>query len=246
MPSRRIARHPLEAGVMLQMDLTATTAGLPGLSGAALPAAAASRFSVVAHGTPQRNAIEARVRAGFGAHFGACIEGFMPDLALYRHDSGATGVIGFRCAAGEELFLEQYLTRPIEHVVARVSGDAVERRDIVEVGQFVIDDRNAVPDFFRDLVPFLAAQGFDWICFTGTNRIRAILARIGFVGMPVAKATADRVRDNRDAWGTYYDNEPIVIVGKLCDPRGRWCWAANGATAAAAAGTTIDFTGKVA
>ena len=208
---------------MLQTELTATTTRLPALAVAGLAPPAASRFSVVTHGSPRRSVIEARVRSGFGTHFGACIEGFMPDLALYEHSGGTSGVIGFRSAARDALFLEQYLAEPIERVIAAVSGRAPERRDIVEVGQFVIDDRNAVPDFFRDLVPFLASRGFEWVCFTGTNRIRTILARVGFFGMPVAAATADRVRHGRDRWGTYYDNEPIVIVGRLSDPCGHWC-----------------------
>jgi hypothetical protein len=60
------------------------------------------------------------------------------------------------------------------------------------------------------------------VCFTGTNRIRALLARIGFAGVPVTLATETRLLDKKSRWGSYYEHEPVVIVGKLSDPRGDW------------------------
>lgn len=181
-----------------------------------------SGFFVAERGSSLRSSLEARVRSGFGHHFNACIEGFMPDLAVYDHVTGASGVIGIRSAADEKLFLESYLDHPVETVVHLVSGDVVERRAVVEVGQFVVDDRDIVADFFRDLVPFLLSQGFGWVCFTGTNRVRALLARIGFAGFPVTLAARERLGESVDQWGSYYDHEPVVIIGKLADPRGNW------------------------
>jgi len=169
-----------------------------------------------------RKELESRIRTGFGQHFQACIEGFMPELAVYRHASSAEGVIGIRNAGDEPLFLESYLDRPIELAVRQLAGTSVQRSQIAEVGQFVISDRATVADFFRDLVPFLQSQGFEWVCFTGTNRIRALLTRIGFEGCPVANATRDRIWASKENWGSYYDHEPVVIVGKLADPHGAW------------------------
>ena len=146
----------------------------------------------------------------------------MPDLAVYEHATGASGVIGIRSAGDEPLFLESYLDLPVETVIQLTSGDCADRGEIVEVGQFVVDDRDIVADFFRDLVPFLQSQGFKWVCFTGTNRIRALLARIGFAGFPVTLATESRLFDAKNRWGSYYEHEPVVIVGNLSDPRGTW------------------------
>lgn len=183
---------------------------------------ARSYFTLAERGSGMRNELESRIRAGFGQHFQACIEGFMPQLAVYRHAGGAEGVIGIRDAGSEPLFLESYLDRPIEVAVRQCAGPGVQRGQIVEVGQFVVSDRDIVSDFFRDLVPFLQSQGFDWVCFTGTNRIRALLSRIGFEGRPVATATRERIIAAADDWGTYYEHEPVVIIGKLSDPQGSW------------------------
>lgn len=184
-------------------------------------------FTLAEPDSYMRTELESRIRAGFGQHFQACIEGFMPELAVYRHASGAEGVIGIRSARAERLFLESYLDLPIEVAVSRCAATRVRRDQIAEVGQFVISDRESVSDFFRDLVPFLRSQGFHWVCFTGTDRIRALLSRIGFEGRPVATATRDRVGSSDDDWGSYYDHEPVVIVGKLVDPSGAWFGAGD-------------------
>lgn len=180
-------------------------------------------FSVVEPDSAERASLEARIRSGFGMHFDACIAGFMPRFAFYRHARGATGVIGIRCAADEPLFLESYLNTPVESVIAAATGAHAGRDRIAEVGQFVVDDRDIVTSFFRDLVPFLVDNGYDWVCFTGTDRIRALLARVGFRGLPIARAEVGRVRNTGDRWGRYYEFDPVVVLGKLDDPQGRWC-----------------------
>jgi hypothetical protein len=204
---------------MQQTELTVPAT--PVLQGCITPGC--NTFSVVEPASGERASLEARIRSGFGMHFDACIEGFMPRFAYYRHASGATGVIGIRCAADEPLFLESYLNASVESVIAEATGSYVGRNRIAEVGQFVVDDRDIVTSFFRDLVPFLVDNGYDWVCFTGTDRIRALLARVGFRGLPVARAEAARVPNTGDRWGRYYDFDPVVILGKLDDPQGRWC-----------------------
>lgn len=204
---------------MHQTDLT--TPASPVLQGR--PSIARNSFTVVEHDSEARTSLEARIRSGFGMHFDACIAGFMPRFAHYSHASGATGVIGIRRASDEPLFLESYLSAAVESVIADATGTAIPRNRIVEVGQFVVDDRDIVTSFFRDLVPFLVENGYDWVCFTGTDRIRALLARIGFRGLPIATAEEARVQNSADRWGRYYEFDPVVILGKLDDPQGRWC-----------------------
>lgn len=186
---------------------------------------ARSRFSFVENDPAVRRRVEQRIREAYGQHFGACITGFMTRFACYEHESGATGVIGVRRAAEERLFLERYLVRSIEDTIGEVCGRPVARDAIAEVGQFVVDDPRIAADFFHDLVPLLVGQGFDWVCFTGTHKVRAILRRIGFHGLAVARGDASVAADGGDHWGSYYENEPLVIVGKLADPVGHWCGA---------------------
>lgn len=180
-------------------------------------------FSFVENDSAMRRWVEQRIRQAYGLHFGACITGFMAKFACYEHASGATGLIGVRRAADERLFLERYLAQPLEDTIRDACGRPVSRKGIAEVGQFVVDDPRVAADFFRDLVPFLVRQEFEWVSFTGTHKIRAILRRIGFNGMPIARGDASVTAGSGDHWGSYYENDPVVIVGKLADPAGHWC-----------------------
>jgi hypothetical protein len=204
---------------MLQMDLNIRNSG-PAMEAPRLPT---SGFTIAAQGSCERRRIEARVQEGFCMHFGAAIHQFMPELAVYRHAGGSSGIVGIRRASAEPLFLEKYLDRPIDAEIAALVALPVDRESIAEIGQFVVDDRDIVGDLFRDLVPFLRENGFEWVTFTATGVIRALLARIGFHGKPIACADAARLGSDTSHWGNYYDKDPMVIVGRLDDPRGRWC-----------------------
>lgn len=203
---------------MLQTELRVSTSEISRVGLAPVR----STFSLVEPDSIMRSRVEERIRQDYGLHFGACVTGFMPRFFCYKHESGATGVIGVRRAGDDSLFLERYLAQPIELTIRDVAGRQVARKAIAEVGQFVVDDPHIAVDFFRDLVPLLTGQGFDWVCFTGTHKIRAILRRIGFNGLPVARGELSVARDSGDDWGTYYENEPVVIVGNLADPAGHW------------------------
>src|SRR5210317_562715 len=118
---------------MQQTELTIPAP--PALQGCTTPAS--NTFCIVDHDSEERTSLEARIRSGFGMHFDACIEGFMPRFAHYQHTSGATGVIGVRRAADEPLFLESYLSTPVETVIKDITGTCIARDRIAEVGQFV-------------------------------------------------------------------------------------------------------------
>lgn len=166
--------------------------------------------------------MEERIRRDFATHFGARIADFMPYLLKYDHRAG-TGVLGFRPAAEERLYLESYLDSPIEFFLENVLHMPVSRSEVVEVGQFVVDDRASAAAMFRDLVPFLIDRGHVWIAFTATRTIRRMLGRAGLSGLTIAAAREERVRCQADAWGSYYSNDPQVVIGKLPDAGGHWC-----------------------
>lgn len=204
---------------MFQTDLTVETESLTQL----VKPQGSNRFRVLDDEKEASAAAQSRIRSGFGTHFDACVCGFLPHIAEYEHSSGSSGIIGFRRATDEKLYLENYLPNPIDIEILAASGRTAPRERIVEVGQFIVDDRNIVSYFFRDLVPFLAAREFEWICFTATRQIRSILDRVGFRGLPIRGADQEFVCDTGDSWGSYFENDPVVIVGRLSDPSGHWC-----------------------
>lgn len=185
---------------------------------------AAGIFEVVGRDSPSRQPLEERIRAGYGKNFGASIARFMPFLLHYESSAG-TGALGFRPAALEPLYLETYLESPVEVFLRNITRTQVARKDIVEVGQFVVDDRASAGAMFTDLAPFLACLGFEWIAFTATRQVRRMLAQTGLRGLTIASARQESVRNMADDWGNYYSHDPQVIIGSLRDPRGGWCSA---------------------
>jgi len=180
-------------------------------------------FTVCDRQSPHRANLEQAVRGGFSDHFGAQIAGFMPYLVRFRA-GGSEAIIGFRPAADEALYLENYLDAPIEETVKRFRVGSLSRAAFVEVGQLVASDRSVIEPLFRALVPFLRQQGFKWICFTATHKVRALLAHAGLRGLMIAAAREDSLHTH-EAWGSYYAYDPMVMVGSLDDPQGCWCEA---------------------
>ena len=202
---------------------------LPGVTATDFPAAAPrrrGRFRLARPDSALRTTLEREIHDGYAAHFGAEIGTFMPQLARYSHPHGGTGAIGLRAASEGPLFLERYLDAPIESIIASATGVPQSRDGIVEVGQFVVTSSRIARDLFRDLVPALVAAGHDWVCFTGTGRIRALVASAGLHGLCVGAACEAQAGDSGDRWGNYYASNPAVIIGDLSDPSGTWCQAA--------------------
>ena len=180
------------------------------------------RFHVADRWSPVRSELEGAIRNAYGRHFGAEVRGFMPYLASYASDLGQ-GVLGYRPASDGTLYLENYLDLPIESMLGQLTHRPVSRTTVVEVGQFAVDDRRVVGLLFMELVPFLREQGYEWICFTATHKIRRLLEKTGLHGLVIAAAKQDAVSGESDRWGSYYDNDPLVVVGRLDDPEGNWC-----------------------
>jgi hypothetical protein len=179
------------------------------------------RLELFGKGHPGRDALETEIRGCYAHHFGARVEGFMPYLVRVTLERDATrGVIGLRPAAREGLYLEDYLDVPIEQAVAGVFGRPVARTAVAEIGQLAVEHRRVIVPLFRQLVPFLLQQGFEWVCFTATGPVRSLLARAGLGGCEISAASADRVAGRDDSWGSYYRHDPRVIVGDLRRPAG--------------------------
>lgn len=155
--------------------------------------------------------IAERFRKMHGAH----ISHFCENLLGLRDERGAwRAAAGYTPAAGERLFLEQYLDRPIEEALAHAVGTHVARTDIVEVGNLAA----VPPGFARCFIPalgrYLIDRKYRWVVFTATRQVRNLLDRLCFSAHALAPAARSRLSDGGGAaWGTYYANDPTVMAG---------------------------------
>jgi hypothetical protein len=166
--------------------------------------------------SPRREEAEEYVRARFQHTHGATIRTFMPTLVLLTGADGAlAGVAGCRMAGKEPLFLERYLECPIEELIARRTGARVKRSEIVESGNFACQDSATARVFMSQLPRYLIEREQTWIAFTATVSIRRILRSLGARCTELGKADGACVRSDDDKWGSYYANDPRVMVGYL-------------------------------
>lgn len=164
---------------------------------------------------PERRRLERFIQRAFARHHGATVRAFMPTLlALEGRGGRVCGVVGFRKAAAEPLFLERYLDRPVELELAAHAGNSIARSDIVEVGNLASLSCQAACHLAAALPRILLADGNQWIVFTATAVVRGMLARFRAPVIELARATRDRL-DDGDEWGRYYDNDPRVVAGYL-------------------------------
>ena len=137
-------------------------------------------------------------------------------LAMEGQRNRVCGVVGFRRAATEPLFLERYLDMPIELALGERAGFSVPRTEIVEVGNLASSSCRAACQLVAALPRVLLADGNRWIVFTATAAVRGMLAKFRAPVIELAAATRDRL-DDGDEWGRYYDTDPRVIAGYLPD-----------------------------
>jgi hypothetical protein len=167
--------------------------------------------------SPLRTRMEEFVRRGYRARFDAEVASFFPWL-LGAIDASDTlrAVIGFRAGGVKPLFLEQYLDTTIEDAVSRVVGRPIRRDQILEVGNLATDPATLAPAFFQAfLVSATSITRCDWLVFTGTRSVRLMLARLGAEMLEIAIARPERLQENADAWGAYYEHEPRVMAVSL-------------------------------
>jgi thermostable hemolysin len=166
---------------------------------------------------PQRRRLERFIQHAFARHHGASVHAFMPTLVALEGQRGRVcGVVGFRHATMESLFLERYLDRPVELALAERVGHSIARKQIVEVGNLASLSCRAACHLVAALPRILIADGNEWIVFTATAAVRGMLARFQAPVIELARATRDRL-DDGDEWGRYYENDPRVLAGYLPD-----------------------------
>lgn len=148
--------------------------------------------------------------------------------------------IGLKPVTQSAVFLEQYLSAPIDVAITQIAGKPVARERIVEIGNLASQSAGNARLMIAFLVFYLSTVDLegpqtcqpnistkaDWAVCTGTNAVRHILASMGIESHVIAKATIEALTspEEQSSWGSYYDNNPLVLaidVAKaktVCDP----------------------------
>ena len=161
----------------------------------------------------ERVQIESFIKQGFQRVYGADISVTMPTLLAVRNAS-FKAALGIR-SANEPLFVEQYLSTPIEHVLM-TNGLSVAREHIAEIGHLYSNkSRFALPLLLTAGVSLFVNE-YRYITFCATSHVRQLVHGAGIAVVDIGEADKATV-SSMDNWGTYYDTLPRVVAVSTLD-----------------------------
>ena len=168
-------------------------------------------------GDPQRPAAEAFIRARFQDTYDAEVCVFHPYLlGVTRGDHTITSVIGFRPASCGQFFLESYLDGTADQLLMQATGETIQRRQVVEVGNLASIDTESFRFLMIGLITLLdRLPETRWmVCTVGEKLIR-LLRRTRFFPIVINQASAERLSPEDGKWGSYYRHARSVVAGNV-------------------------------
>lgn len=164
---------------------------------------------------PGRERVERYIAEVFRLAHGAKLMNYMP-LLVYREEAGALqAALGLRCAAGADLFCEQYLEDPLEAHVAREFGRVVNRGQLMELGNLVASSPGQSVALYLLVIAALYEAGIDYLAFAANRAVRLSIRRCGFTTRDLGPADPGALGSAAMDWGSYYEGSPRVILGDL-------------------------------
>lgn len=161
-----------------------------------------------------RAMIERFISGVFYQTYGAVITHFKPYLMSLRDQEGKlVAACGFCSATLNPLFLEAYLDRPIEAVLAERTGLSVSRGDIIEIGNLSVAEPGMARHLIAAIVTQLHATSKQWAVFTAIPMLCNVFAKMHL--NPVILGDPDKSRlspEEMARWGSYYEQKPQIMA----------------------------------
>lgn len=155
-------------------------------------------------------AVEDFIVRTYADAYGAKIGVHYPILMSVRDEAGhILAALGFRYANSGCLFLEQYLSHPVEEILD------TPRSAITEIGNLASSGGGASIFLFAALSAYLDGKGQTHAVITGTNFIEKRLRSLGLKPTRLAAANPDLLLRKDENWGTYYNTNPHVLAGQV-------------------------------
>jgi len=135
-----------------------------------------------------RKEIERFIQCVFRHAYGARINQFPPHLLSMRQDGKVLAALGLRSAKDETLFLESYLDKPIENILAEKASRPTDRNRIIEIGSLASSHGGGARALIITLTAYLSGASYEWAVFTATPQVRNNFAKLGIELIPLVNA----------------------------------------------------------
>lgn len=162
-----------------------------------------------------RKEVEQHIHQRFKAVHEADLQAFLPYLITTETAGEHTAVVGCRPATDKPLFLEQYLSNPIEQTLSHVFSQTVLREDVVEIGNLVADRLGASRLLSILMALTLHRSGYRWLVFTATEQVRQLVKKWPMPLAYICEAEVTQLDEQSETWGRYYASHPCVMAGDL-------------------------------
>jgi hypothetical protein len=170
-----------------------------------------ANFTVVAPSDLLRARVEHEIRTTYWERFGARLTTFPRTLVASISPSGAVECAAGVRFSGERFFSECYLDLPVEAVLQYRSGRRVQRSRIIEICHLVGSRPGRSRSFIGQFINYAELGDAEWLLFTATRSLRALLERSGVKMTQLGRADRGRVPTPSD-WGCYYEHDPLVMA----------------------------------
>ncbi len=158
--------------------------------------------------------IQQLVADRYAVAHGARLTVDFPHYCTIQDENGPCATLGFRSAADGPLFLERYLSQPIEQVIADVLGRTLSRERIVEIGAHASQRPRATVALWARAAAELGRRG-ELAVAVLTAPMRAMFERLGLPITVLAAADPAMLGEDGRGWGRYYHTEPMVCAGEI-------------------------------
>lgn len=172
-------------------------------------------FSQIAPETAMASTVAGFIRRRFRLAYGDEPTLRIPALLTLTTAQGSLlAAVGVRNAGCERLFLEDYLSAPVEDVMPEPETD---RYRIAEIAHLAGVEAGVSRYLFAALSVWLASARYQWVVCTGTDQLRNSFHRLGIATRVLGTADPARLPDGGAGWGRYYDHQPVVMAISVAD-----------------------------
>lgn len=176
----------------------------------------ALKFRDFAREDKGRLSVEQYILAAYQNQFGASLAHFMPTLVSATLPGQPSHLsFGLSGADQHRLFLENYLSEPVEQALSRVVDTPVERHAIVEVGNLAFASTTTIHDDLIAIAHYCYGLGYQYVVCTATRMLRLVFLKAGIKPIYLSDARPDDAPRDGTHWGAYYGAAPQIIGGNI-------------------------------
>lgn len=166
----------------------------------------------------ERQLVEQFICQRYWMKFNACLHELPRRLLVVRDQQRQLiAACAIQYADERPLFSECYLPNTIQDTLA-AHGIVAQRQQLAEVGSMACLRPRDLAPLVSAIVCYLTQQQKQALIFTATAPLRRFLKHLQLPLQRLADASADALSgDSVARWGDYYQSQPQVMAGRLCD-----------------------------